>query len=249
MSIVVGFCLSLAHYSFFLALLAFFLSSSKAVKYVQGAENEGGMRTWLQVLCNGAMATELSLLYLLDVGSADLPVDFRHQYRASWLGIAVLGAVSCCNGDTWSSQLGGVIAQTDSFLITTWQKVPRGTHGAVSPGGLAASVLGGMVIGLAYFVGVLMSAQAEDIALAPSQLIVVLVGGIGGLLGSVLVSLVGASLQFSGRDDKTGKIVDVVRDGVSPICGKMVLDKHSVSLVSSILTGLILPKIALAMGM
>ena len=92
-----------------------------------------------QVLCNGAMATELSLLYLLDVGSADLPVDFRlmwrectssslcfrHQYRASWLGIAVLGAVSCCNGDTWSSQLGGVIAQTDSFLITTWQKVPR----------------------------------------------------------------------------------------------------------------------------
>ena len=32
------------------------------------------------------MATELSLLYLLDVGSADLPVDFRHHYRASWLG-------------------------------------------------------------------------------------------------------------------------------------------------------------------
>ena len=71
------------------------------------------------------MATELALLYLLDVGSADLPVDFRHQYRASWLGVAVLGAVACCNGDTWASQLGGVIAKTDSFLITTWQKVPR----------------------------------------------------------------------------------------------------------------------------
>ena len=65
---------------------------------------EGGQRNWLQasfllldslficlsfvhllfietfqVLCNGAMATELALLYLLDVGSADLPVDFRHQ--------------------------------------------------------------------------------------------------------------------------------------------------------------------------
>ena len=46
----------------------------------------------------------------------------------------------------------------------------------MSPGGLAASVLGGMVIGLAYYLGVLMSAQAEDIALAPSQIIVVLVG-------------------------------------------------------------------------
>ena len=37
------------------------------------------MTTFLQVFCNGAMATELALLYLLDVGSADLPIDFRHQ--------------------------------------------------------------------------------------------------------------------------------------------------------------------------
>ena len=46
---VVGFCLALAHYSFFLALLAFFLSSSKVSKYVQGGEKEVGMRSWLQV--------------------------------------------------------------------------------------------------------------------------------------------------------------------------------------------------------
>ena len=56
MSIVVGFCLSLAHYSFFLSLLCFFISSSKATKYKQEAKRqveddfrEGGMRTWLQV--------------------------------------------------------------------------------------------------------------------------------------------------------------------------------------------------------
>ena len=256
MSIVVGFCLSLAHYSFFLSLLCFFISSSKATKYKQEAKREveeefreGGMRTWLQVLCNGAMATELSLLYLLDIGSADLPVDFRHQYRASWLGMAVLGAVSCCNGDTWASELGSVIAKSDPFLITTGQRVPRGTNGGVTPAGLVASVVGGMVIGLAYYVGILMAAQASDIALAPSQLIVILIGGIGGLLGSLLDSLIGASLQFSGRDEKTGKIVEVSRSGVAAISGKMVLDNHSVNLVSSILTALILPKIALAMGM
>ena len=33
---------------------------------------EGGQRNWLQVLCNGGMATELSLLYLLDVGSSGI---------------------------------------------------------------------------------------------------------------------------------------------------------------------------------
>jgi hypothetical protein len=29
---------------------------------------------------------ELSLLYLLDIGSVELPVDFRNNYRSSWLG-------------------------------------------------------------------------------------------------------------------------------------------------------------------
>jgi uncharacterized membrane protein len=273
LALVVGFCLSLAHYSFFLSLLAFFVSSSKATKYKQEVKKtfeadfkEGGQRTWLQVLCNGAMATQLSLLYLLDVGSADLPIDFRHQYRASWLGVGVLGAVACCNGDTWASELGSVIAKADPFLITTFQRVPKvvegrgacntlynrspqGTNGGVTLVGLAASLCGGLVIGLAYYAGIVMAASASDLALAPSQLLVVLVGGVGGLLGSLLDSLLGASLQFSGRDSKTGKIVEVAREGVVPISGKMVLDNHSVNLVSSILTALILPKVALAMGM
>ena len=56
-------------------------------------------------------------------------------------------------------------------------------------------------------------------------------------------------MQFSGKDLKTGKIVEVAREGVEPICGKMVLDNHSVNLVSSILTALLLPKVALAVGL
>jgi len=256
LALVVGFVLSLAHYSFFLSLLAFFVSSSKATKYMQGVKKtfesdfkEGGQRNWLQVFCNGAMATELALLYLLDVGSADLPVDFRHHYRASWLGIGVLGALACCNGDTWASELGSVIAKSDPFLITTFEKVPKGTNGGVTWVGLVSSLIGGLVIGLAYYTGIYMAASQVDKALAPCQLLVILVGGLGGLMGSLLDSLIGATLQFSGKDVKTGKIVEVARDGVVPICGKMVLDNHSVNLVSSILTALILPKIALAMGL
>ena len=124
------------------------------------------------------------------------------------------------------------------------------------------------MIGFAYFVGVMMSAASMDLELAPNQMLIILVGGLGGLLGSVLDSLIGArwvstiltiysvinltlyySLQFSGKDAKTGKIVEVAREGVIPIAGKMVLDNHSVNLVSSILTALLLPKIALACGL
>eukprot|EP00092_Neocalanus_flemingeri_P022757 GFUD01024677.1.p1 GENE.GFUD01024677.1~~GFUD01024677.1.p1 ORF type:complete len:333 (+),score=67.76 GFUD01024677.1:203-1201(+) len=256
LALVVGFCLTLAHYSFFLCLLAFFITSSKATKYKQEIKakqeedfKEGGQRNWLQVLCNGGMAFELSLLYLLDIGSSDLPVDFRHHYRASWLGMAVLGAISCCNGDTWASELGTVMARGDPFLITTFQKVPRGTNGGVTPVGLLSSFVGGLVIGVAYFVGVLMSAASMDMEVAPNQILVILVGGLGGFGGSLLDSLLGASLQFSGKDAKTGKIVEVAREGVIPIAGKMVLDNHSVNLVSSILTALLLPKIALAVGL
>jgi len=251
-ALVVGFCLTLAHYSFFLCLLAFFVSSSKATKYkadIKRKLQEGGERNWLQVLCSGGMATELALLYLLDIGSADLPVDFRNQYRASWLGMAVLGAFACCNGDNLASELGTVLGGSDPVLLTTFQKVPAGTNGGVTVIGLVCSLVGGLVIGAAYWLGIVMSAASLDLALAPTQLLVILVGGLGGLLGSLLDSLIGASLQFSGRDAKTGEIVEVAREGVEPISGKMVLDNHSVNLVSSILTALLVPKVALGLGL
>jgi len=256
LALIIGVMLTLAHYSFFLSLLAFFISSSKATKYKQEVKKqfeadykEGGQRNWLQVICNGGMAFELSLLYLLDIGSHDLPVDFRHHYRASWLEVAVLGAIACCNGDTWASELGSVLARGDPFLITTGQTVPRGTNGGVTIVGLLSSFVGGLVIGVAYYLGVILSCSGLDISQAQPQTLIILVGGLGGLLGSILDSILGASLQFSGKDIKSGKIVEVARDGVIPISGKMILDNHSVNLVSSILTALLLPKVALALGM
>ena len=43
------------------------------------AFKENGSRNWAQVLCNGGVATELALIYLLDVGSADLPVNMINK--------------------------------------------------------------------------------------------------------------------------------------------------------------------------
>jgi len=256
LAILVGFCLSLAHVSFFFCLFVFFISSSKATKYKAKVKESfehdhlvGGQRNWLQVLCNGGMATELALLYLLDIGALDLPVDFKNNYRASWLGIGVLGAISCCNGDTWASELGTVLSREDPYLITSWRRVPRGTNGGVSMAGLAVSLLGGLVVGVGYVIGVLVAASGDDLSHAPCQWKIVLLGGLGGLVGSLIDSIIGATLQYSGKDEKTGKVVEVAGEGVSRISGRMILDNHSVNLISSILTGLILPSIALRCGL
>ena len=48
-------------------------------------------------MCNGGMATQLAMLYLLDVGSSERTIDFAKDYRASWLGIAVLSKFSSFN--------------------------------------------------------------------------------------------------------------------------------------------------------
>jgi hypothetical protein len=60
--------------------------------------------------------------------------------------------------------------------------------------GLFASVLGGMAIGLAYMVAGLLACTASDLALAPPQWKLILVAGVGGLLGSLIDSLIGKAV-------------------------------------------------------
>lgn len=45
--------------------------------------------------------------------------------------------------------------------------------------------------------------------------------------------------------DSNGKIVERPGDGVIPISGTYILDNHAVNLISSLLTALLLPRIAL----
>ncbi|KOC60172.1 Transmembrane protein 19 [Habropoda laboriosa] len=250
LGLFMGFVLTLTSFAHMVCLFSFFVTSSKATKFrshlkkkLEVEYKEGGQRNWIQVLCNGGMATQLAFLYLLDVGCVERPVDFDKYYRSSWLSVGILGAFACCNGDTWASEIGSVVGSGDPFLITNRKKVPKGTNGGVSWVGLLVSLLGGMTVGLSHYITILMTVDTVVLQLAAPQWPIIIMGGIGGFFGSIVDSILGATLQYSGINEK-GIIVEHPGKGVRHISGRQVLDNHSVNLLSSVITALILPEIA-----
>ena len=90
----------------------------------------------------------------------------------------MLGALGCCAGDTWASELGTVISlsgekRSDPVLVTnTCRNVPKGTNGGVSLVGLIASFSGGLAVGVAFYLGIIANIGMT----APNQAYVILVG-------------------------------------------------------------------------
>ncbi|XP_063989898.1 transmembrane protein 19 [Diachasmimorpha longicaudata] len=250
LGILMGFILTLTSYAHLACLMSFFVSSSLATKFrakkkrsIEGDYKEGGQRNWIQVLCNGGMGSQLALLYLLDVGCGERPIDFDKDYRSSWLSIGILGAFACCNGDTWASEFGTAMGKSDPFLITSRKRVPRGTNGGVSWAGLVMSLLGGLLVGLFHYLTVLYTVDVAVLEHAASQWPIIIVGGAGGFFGSLFDSLLGATCQYSGINEE-GKIVEHPGRGVKHICGRQILDNHSVNLLSSIAIALTFPRLA-----
>ena len=71
-------------------------------------------------------------------------------------------------------------------------------------------------------------------------------GGISGFLGSLIDSIMGATLQYSGLNQKTGAIIESPGkpgDTVTHITGINLLDNHEVNLLSSLFTAILIPVI------
>jgi len=145
---------------------------------------------------------------------------------------AYVGHYACCNGDTWASEI-GVLSKSKPRLITTGQQVPAGTNGGVSLLGLAASLAGGLLIGLVFWASSQIVCTSNT---SVPQWPVILLGGFGGLFGSLADSLLGATLQYSGWDPDKKKVVSTPTAKTSHITGRYILDNHLVNLVSALIT-------------
>ncbi|KAM4900927.1 transmembrane protein 19 isoform 1-T1 [Sylvia borin] len=244
--LVVGFILTVANYSFFSSLFVFFVTSSKLTKWkkdikkqIDSEYKEGGQRNWVQVFCNGGVPTELALLYMIENGPGEIPIDFSKEYTASWMCLSLLGALACSAGDTWASEIGSVMSKSKPRLITTWKQVPVGTNGAVTLVGLISSLLGGMTVGIAYFITQLIF--VTDLEMSAPQWPIIVFGAAAGLLGSIVDSYLGATMQYSGFDQTIGMVVNHQTTDSKHISGKPILDNNAVNLFSSVIIALVLP--------
>ncbi|ONK80637.1 uncharacterized protein A4U43_C01F20040 [Asparagus officinalis] len=231
-------------YRFAALLLVFFYTSSKVTRIgeekkrgVDEGFKEGGQRNWLQVLANSAIATILIVMAGKMTGGQDMCLNTKDSCLVTCLMGGIIGHYSCCNGDTWSSEL-GMLSNTQPRLVTNFKIVRKGTNGGITINGLLAAAAGGFVIGLTFvLVGFFTVKCAADIAWR--QLLVVPIAAVAGLCGSLIDSILGAMLQFSGYCTLRKKVVGKPGPTVIKISGTNILDNNAVNALSVLLTSLL----------
>ncbi len=184
----VGLAIYLSGGGFYWSILMAFFASSSIIGRLTGrvskerksaAESihvKGGRRDAVQVLANGGLAALMALAHA---------VSGRPIFM---LGFAIVLAAS--TADTWASEI-GVLSTRDPVSILSLRSIPRGTSGGVSLLGLVASLAGALFIGLWFALGYRIVHGWNPRELGA----IVAVITAGGFLGSVVDSVLGATVQ------------------------------------------------------
>ena len=133
-------------------------------------------------------------------------------YRSNYAAVAA---------DTFSSELGILSTSPPRLITSPWRSVPPGTNGGVTTTGIRAGLLGASIISvtatlLMPFCSTSPPSQNAGWAIHSKVTFAVSVTLIG-ICGSLLDSLLGAVLQASVVDVRSGKIVEGDGGGKVPI--------------------------------
>jgi len=188
-----GSAAALAGLDWMALLLAFFVSSvalgkvgrAEKAKRSQSVIAKAGPRDATQVLANG--------------GVFGLGAFFAAQGTISApLASIALGALAAAAADTWGTEI-GMLARSKPRSILTWMPLDHGMSGGVSARGLVATVGGALTIAL-----------IAAIFRWPAQIVVA--GAIGGVVGAMADSVLGATLQQRRRSQITGRLTERLTD-------------------------------------
>jgi len=195
--VVIGVC---GHVLWLLLLLLFLITSFGATKFRfewkarQGfQEGVKGERTWRNVAANGAIPTLIAVVSFLSDHSGRFG-DFLPEDIASFMFVS---AIAVAASDTAASEIG--IIDPRVYMITTFERVPRGTDGGISlTGQFAAFVAAGFASAMSY---VVFAGLDESLLAGPKTLFIPMLCG---FLGCQIDSVIGATLERAKRIGKLG---------------------------------------------
>lgn len=223
-----------------LLLIAFFFSSSALSRYRELEKGElaekfakGSQRDIGQALANGGWGAVIAVAHAFT------------PHPLLWA--AFIGAIASVTADTWATEL-GVLSRNQPRLITTGQPVPVGTSGGVSVLGTAATVAGGGFIGLVMWLLHALAVIVVGGSLGWRDLWLVVIGGVGGLAGSLFDSLLGATLQGIYYCDRCAKETEKTLHGCGQVThlvrGYRWLNNDWVNLISSVVGSVVAAVVA-----
>lgn len=221
-------------------LLFFYQIGTWATKYKKSLKeqkdstaSEGAARGASQVLSCSLIAIALSLVRSKCCGQEE-PVNFEMDPLAASLTCAILAHHSCCLADTLASELGILSVQSPLMITQPWRRVPPGTNGGVTMMGFLWSCVGGLLMGLSQ---ILMDRLS---GLTPLNVVFTLVyGSVCGLVGSILDSILGATIQATYYDADTKRVYHAGVDRPKTakiVSGIDILNNEQVNLVSVAIT-------------
>ena len=213
------------------ALLVLYFASSTALSRFRahakdertaGMVEKGGERDAIQVLANGlgfGIASGLALLPSVN-SSTDALV------RVAAFGV---GSLAASASDTWATEIGTLAAHPPRSIVSLRRVLP-GASGGVTVVGLGAAAAGAAFIALA----------ATALSWSPR---IALAAGVGGIVGSTLDSLIGATLQSRRWCDRCHRSTERERHDCGDLSrrsgGVSWLGNDAVNLVTGLAGGLV----------
>jgi uncharacterized protein (TIGR00297 family) len=175
-------------------VIFFFLTSSlftgvgkKHKKILETVFEKGGRRDIFQVFANGGVGMFAILGYYF-------------TGHAVWYMI-FLGSIAAATADTWATEL-GTFSKRAPVSILTFKKVEMGTSGGISFIGTFGAFIGSLSV---VMLGWAMWSWRQVDLLSWQQVSIIILAG---LLGSVVDSILGATIQAQYRCPQCGKITE-----------------------------------------
>lgn len=220
-------------------VLAVFFVTSSALSHFREREKaavaekfeKGHRRDFGQTMANGGLGAFIALC------SVVVPALTGAPATGLWFFLFI-GVMATVTADTWATEL-GTLSRAAPRLITTGRAVEVGTSGGVSPLGTGVSLVGGLLIGLtAGLLAPLAGLQPWSAAIPTA-----LIGALSGTAGSLIDSLMGATVQQIYYCDTCHKETErkVHRCGTTtrPLRGWGWMNNDLVNLISSLGGGLV----------